>query len=73
MQQNSLKNRFLSINGFLWINKYIFYNYKRLILIDLNKIFSMKPSEFKISHSVESYDKKKLLKIAEISTMPKST
>ena len=31
-----------------------------VILIDLNDIFPMKPSEFKISHSVKSYDKKPL-------------
>ena len=29
-----------------------------LILIDLNQIFPMKPSEFEISLLVESYDKK---------------
>ena len=31
----------------------------------------MKPSEFKISHSVESYDEK-FLKITKIATLPKS-
>ena len=38
------------------------YNLKKikigLILIDLNQIFRMKPLEFIISLSVESYDKK---------------
>ena len=37
------------------------------ILIDLNS-----KSEFKISISVESYDKKNLLKIDEMATLPKS-
>ena len=41
-------------------------------MIDLEQIFPMKVSEFKISHSVNSYDKKKLSKIEENSTMPKS-
>ena len=36
-------------------------------MIDLNSNFPMKPSELKISHSVESYDKK-LMKITEIAT-----
>ena len=31
---------------------------KRLIPIDLNEILSMKPIEFEISYSIESYDKK---------------
>ena len=31
----------------------------------------MKPSKFKISILVESYDKKKLLKFAQMATMPK--
>ena len=31
---------------------------KRLILIDLDEIFPMKPSKFEISHPVESIDKK---------------
>ena len=41
--------------------------YIRYILIDLNKIFPIKLSEFEISHSVESYDEK-----TEIATLPKS-
>ena len=44
---------------------------KVYILIDLNFIFSMKPSELKISTSVESYDEKTAEKI-EISTLPKN-
>ena len=43
-----------------------------LILIELNEISLMKPSAFEISQSVETYDKKNLPKIDEISTMPKS-
>ena len=42
-----------------------------LILIDLNKIFPMKPSEFEISVPVES-SYEKLFEIAEITTMLKS-
>ena len=38
-----------------------------LILIVLNQIFPMKLSEF---HNVIMYDKKKLLKITEITTFP---
>ena len=34
-------------------------------MIDLNEIFPMTSSELEISHSVESYDKKKLQKIAD--------
>ena len=38
--------------------KYIFEFEIEYILIDLNEMFPMKPSEFKISCSVESYDEK---------------
>ena len=38
---------------------------------DLNEIFPRKPAELKISLSVESYEEKKLPKIAEISTILK--
>ena len=38
--------------------------------MDLKQIFLMKPSEFEISLSVESHDKK-LPKISKISMMPK--
>ena len=31
---------------------------KEVIPIDMNEIFTIKPSESKISHSVESYEKK---------------
>ena len=40
---------------FLYIKKYIFKFEIRYILIDLDFIFPMKPSEFKIYISVESY------------------
>ena len=51
-----------------------FFKFKLvLILIDVNKIFPMKPSEFEISLLVESYDKKNALKIAEIATLLKNT
>ena len=39
------------------------------MLIDLNQIFPMKQSEFKISISVECYEKK-LLKTTAIATLP---
>ena len=42
-----------------------------IILIDLNKIFQVKLSEFDISLSVKNYDKK-LQKIAEMATLTKS-
>ena len=44
-----------------------------LTLIDLSQIFPMKPSEFEISFFIKRYDEKKtLLKIAEMATLPKS-
>ena len=39
-------------------------------LIDFDMVFPMKPSEFQIFISIESYDEK-LLKITEIATVPK--
>ena len=54
------------------MDKEIFFKFKiRYIQIDLNQIFKMKPSEFKISISVDSYDEK-LLKITEIATFSKN-
>ena len=38
--------------------KHILKLEKVLILIDLNKIFPMKLSDFEISHSIETYDTK---------------
>ena len=41
------------------MNEKVFSKFKaRLILINLNKIFPMKPSELEISFSVENYNKK---------------
>ena len=39
---------------------------KRYILIDLNLIFPMKPSEFKISFPVKSYDVKTAQKLPKL-------
>ena len=44
----------------------------RLILIEMNQIFPMKQSKFKISISVDNYDEK-MLKITKIATLPKSS
>ena len=60
---NSLLSQFqfwLFYRKFIW-DKFLY----------LNEIIPMKPLEFEISHSVESYNKKKLPKIAEISTILK--
>jgi len=41
------------------MDKTISFHFKiGLTLIDLNEIFPMKPSEFKISHSIKSYNEK---------------
>ena len=44
----------------------IFVFKKRYILIDLNQIFLMNPSDLKISISVESYDEKTAKKLSKL-------
>ena len=54
-----MKNLIFSLkNSFLYVKKYFFQFKIGSALIDPNEIFPIKLSSFKISHSVESYDKK---------------
>ena len=54
----SKQNIFSSTNRFLWMKNYFLKFKIGFILIDLDKILPTKASEFEISLSVESYDKK---------------
>ena len=58
----------------IFIDKKTFFIFEiGLTLLDLNQIFLMKPSEFKNSVFIDSYDNKELPKMAEISMMTKNT
>ena len=57
-QQNFIRNHFFTSKRFFIVNEIYFKIRNLLHLIDLNEIFLIKPSEFKISHLVKSFDGK---------------